>query len=84
MVCKEGWKQYDLILIFIFFDPFIEGKMFCHEQSALKLAAHALQAERGDYSAMNKNQAYFKLEDYMPTRVCCISAHYYWLCIEME
>ena len=45
--------------------------MFCHEQSALKLAAHALQAERGDYSAMNKNQAYFKLEDYMPKRVCC-------------
>lgn len=42
--------------------------MYCHEQSALKLAAHALQAEKGDFPT-ERNLVYFKLENYMPKKV---------------
>ena len=43
--------------------------MFCHEESALKLAAYALQAEKGDYRPAYKDQPYFRLEEYVPEKV---------------
>ncbi len=49
--------------------PYTEGKMYCHEESALKLAAYALQAEKGDHQPTYKNNSYFRLEDYVPEKV---------------
>ncbi len=49
--------------------PYTEGKMYCHEESALKLAAYALQAEKGDHQPTYKNKSYFRLEDYVPEKV---------------
>ena len=46
--------------------PHPEGKMFCHEDPALELAALALQAEKGD---CDLQRAHFRLEDYVPSRV---------------
>ncbi len=46
--------------------------MYCHEESALKLAAYALQAEKGDYQPTYKNQSYFRQEDYVPEKVISI------------
>ena len=46
-----------------------EGKTYCHEQPALKLAAFALQAERGDHSSLSSQHNYFRPEDYLPTKV---------------
>ena len=43
--------------------------MFCHEQPALKLAAYALQAEKGDYDHRQSRYGYFRLEDYLPNKV---------------
>ena len=47
-----------------------EGKMFCHEEHALRLAALALQADRGDRTAGPASRTpHFRLEDYVPARV---------------
>ena len=44
--------------------------MFCHEEPALKLAALALQAERGDCSSSPTTYApRVRVEDYVPARV---------------
>ncbi len=37
-----------------------EAKTYCHDQSAIKLAVHALQAEKIDD---------FRIEDYIPPKV---------------
>lgn len=47
----------------------LEGKMYCHEETALKVAAFALQAEKGDYDALEKRHSYFRPEDYLPEKV---------------
>ena len=44
-----------------------EGKTYCHEQPALKMASFALQAEKGDMPS--KRQPYFRMEDYVPLKV---------------
>lgn len=55
--------------------------MYCHEESALKLAAFALQAEKGDQPHPPNNQSYFRLEDFVPEKVrhsvsyCCRIAY---------
>jgi hypothetical protein len=47
-----------------------EGKMFCHDEPALQLAALALQAERGDCSLGRAGHApHVRVEDYVPARV---------------
>ena len=46
-----------------------EGKTYCHEEVALKLAAYALQAEKGDYDHQHSRYGYFRLEDYLPKTV---------------
>ena len=44
--------------------------MFCHDEPALKLAALALQAERGDCSSSPTGPApRVRVEDYVPARV---------------
>ena len=43
--------------------------MYCHEETALKLAAFALQAEKGNYDALEKRHSYFRSEDYLPEKV---------------
>ena len=43
--------------------------MYCHEETALKVAAFALQAEKGDYDALEKRHSYFRPEDYLPEKV---------------
>lgn len=45
----------------------LEGKTYCHEQPALKMASFALQAEKGDIPS--KKQPYFRMEDYVPLKV---------------
>lgn len=44
---------------------YTEGKMFCHEDNALRLAALALQTERGRSASC----AHVRVEDYVPARV---------------
>ena len=43
-----------------------EGKMFCHEEPALRLAALAMQADMGDSA---RRVARVRVEDYLPSRV---------------
>ena len=43
--------------------------MYCHEEIALKVAAFALQAEKGNYDALEKRHGYFRPEDYLPEKV---------------
>ena len=43
--------------------------MYCHEETALKVAAFALQAEKGNYDALEKRHGYFRPEDYLPEKV---------------
>ena len=43
--------------------------MYCHEETALKVAAFALQAEKGEYDALEKRHSYFRPEDYLPEKV---------------
>lgn len=47
---------------------FAESKTYCHEQSALKLAAYSLQAENGDKTSTDTQQ-YFYIENYLPSKV---------------
>ena len=47
----------------------LEGKMYCHEETALKLAAFALQAEKGDCDTNKKPHDYFRPEDYLSEKV---------------
>lgn len=49
---------------------FAESKTYCSEQSALKLAAYAIQAELGDFSVKERS---YKLEDYLSQKVCALS-----------
>ena len=44
-----------------------EGKLYCHEQSALKLAAYSLQAEIGDKKDTDA-EMYFHAEKSLPSR----------------
>ena len=46
--------------------------MHCHEEPALKLAAFALQAEKGDYDHQKNRYGYFRPEDYLPQK----ASHY--------
>jgi len=48
---------------------FLEGKMYCHEETALKLAAFALQAEKGDCATSERCRDYFRPEDFLPEKV---------------
>ena len=43
--------------------------MYCHKEAALQLAAHALQAEKGDFASQARNHDYFRPEDYLPSAV---------------
>ncbi len=43
--------------------------MYCHEESALKLAAFALQAEKGDQPDTSTHHSYFRLDDFVPKKV---------------
>ena len=45
---------------------YAEGKMFCHEDHALQLAALAILAEKGSTA---NHITHYRLEDYLPTRV---------------
>ena len=47
----------------------IDAKIYCHEQSALKLAAYSLQAENGDRMSTENAQPYFRIESYLPSKV---------------
>ena len=47
--------------------PDAEGKTYCHEQPALKMASFALQAEKGNMPS--RKQPYFRMEDYVPLKV---------------
>lgn len=49
--------------------------MFCHDEPALRLAALALQAEKGD--CIGNRTAYFRMEDYVPARVSLLCAFLY-------
>jgi len=39
--------------------------VYCHEETALKLAAFALQAEKGDCATSERCRDYFRPEDYL-------------------
>lgn len=54
-----------------------EDMMFFHEEPALRLAALALQAEKGDN--YGNRAAYFRMENYVPARVSLALA----LCLYM-
>ncbi|KAK2852673.1 hypothetical protein Q7C36_007874 [Tachysurus vachellii] len=47
----------------------LEGKVYCNEDTAMFLAALALQAEFGDYIPEVYGKNYFQMEHYIPKRV---------------
>lgn len=47
---------------------FAEAKTYCHEQSALKLAAYSLQAEKGDKKNINVDP-YFSVGEFVSAKV---------------
>ncbi|KAF4090352.1 hypothetical protein AMELA_G00050820 [Ameiurus melas] len=47
----------------------LEGRVYCNEDSAMFLAALALQAEFGDYIPEVYGKNYFQMEHYIPKRV---------------
>lgn len=52
-----------------------ESKMYCSDQSALKLAVFALQAEVGDFDTVRRS---YRTEDYLPAKVYTINIQYCW------
>ncbi|NXJ66197.1 FRPD2 protein, partial [Rostratula benghalensis] len=44
----------------------LEERLYCNEETALKLGALALQAELGNYAPEMHGKSYFRVEDYIP------------------
>ncbi|XP_014813543.1 PREDICTED: FERM and PDZ domain-containing protein 2 [Calidris pugnax] len=44
----------------------LEERLYCNDETALKLGALALQAELGNYAAEMHGKSYFRVEDYIP------------------
>ncbi|XP_025906237.1 FERM and PDZ domain-containing protein 2 [Nothoprocta perdicaria] len=45
----------------------LEERLYCNDETALKLGALALQAELGNYVSEMHGKSYFRVEDYVPT-----------------
>ncbi|NXK51579.1 FRPD2 protein, partial [Chauna torquata] len=45
----------------------LEERLYCNDETALKLGALALQAELGNYASEVHGKSYFRVEDYIPT-----------------
>ncbi|NXV99504.1 FRPD2 protein, partial [Fregetta grallaria] len=44
----------------------LEERLYCNDETALKLGALALQAELGNYASEMHGKSYFRVEDYIP------------------
>ncbi|NWT40241.1 FRPD2 protein, partial [Chroicocephalus maculipennis] len=44
----------------------LEERLYCNDETALKLGALALQAEFGNYASEMHGKSYFRVEDYIP------------------
>ncbi|NXF41222.1 FRPD2 protein, partial [Nyctibius bracteatus] len=44
----------------------LEERLYCNDETALKLGALALQAELGNYASQMHGKSYFRVEDYIP------------------
>ncbi|POI33270.1 hypothetical protein CIB84_002977 [Bambusicola thoracicus] len=44
----------------------LEERLYCNDETALKLGALALQAELGNYASEVHGKSYFRVEDYIP------------------
>ncbi|XP_009887119.1 PREDICTED: FERM and PDZ domain-containing protein 2 [Charadrius vociferus] len=44
----------------------LEERLYCNDETALKLGALALQAELGNYASEMHGKSYFRVEDYVP------------------
>uniref|UniRef100_A0A8C8BDL8 FERM and PDZ domain containing 2 n=1 Tax=Otus sunia TaxID=257818 RepID=A0A8C8BDL8_9STRI len=44
----------------------LEERLYCNDETALKLGALALQAELGNYASEMHGKSYFRIEDYVP------------------
>ncbi|XP_048802056.1 FERM and PDZ domain-containing protein 2 isoform X1 [Lagopus muta] len=44
----------------------LEERLYCNDETALKLGALALQAELGNYASQVHGKSYFRVEDYIP------------------